>query len=99
VSVQPGEVAIAARLARHVRANLVAYSALFVALGGTGVAASTILVPPNSVGSRQVVDHSLQSRDFRAGALKVSEGTPGPRGPQGRPDRPARSRAWRRAAT
>jgi hypothetical protein len=40
------------RLTDHLRANVIGYLALFVALGGTGYAAVTI--PRNSVGTRQL---------------------------------------------
>lgn len=63
---------------RHLRRNLVAYLALFVALGGTSAAATNALLPRNSVGTKQVIDHSLLSRDFKTGQLKA-----GPRGAQG----------------
>jgi hypothetical protein len=46
----------------------VATIALLVALGGTS-AAAVGLVPRNSVGSSQVIDGSLKSRDFAAGVL------------------------------
>ncbi|HET9102484.1 MAG TPA: hypothetical protein VFN55_03960 [Solirubrobacteraceae bacterium] len=45
------------RALRHLRQNLVAYLALFVALGGTSYAAITI--PRNSVGARQIRNHSI----------------------------------------
>ncbi len=41
----------------HLRQNLVAYLALFVALGGTSYAAITL--PQNSVGNRQLKNHSV----------------------------------------
>jgi hypothetical protein len=41
----------------HLRHNAIAYLALFVALGGTSYAAATL--PANSVGSRQLVNHSV----------------------------------------
>jgi hypothetical protein len=65
--------------ARHLRRNLVAYLALFVALTSSGYAASTKLLPRNSVGTRQVVDHSLRKVDFKPGQLPR-----GARGLQGR---------------
>lgn len=72
---------------RHLRQNLIAYVALFVALSGTSYAAATKLLPPNTVGTRQVVDGSLQARDFRAGQLprgaRGRAGEAGPPGPQG----------------
>jgi hypothetical protein len=51
----------------HVRRNLIAYVALLLALFGlcwTSYAAGSILVPVNSAGSKQVVDHSLLRADF-----------------------------------
>lgn len=62
--------------ARVSPALVVALIALFVALGGTGYAVSQL--PPNSVGSAQVKDHSLLRKDFKQGQLLH-----GPRGPQG----------------
>jgi hypothetical protein len=49
------------RFGTHVRQNVIAYLALFVALGGTSYAAATI-------GSAQVVDNSLQSQDLKDNA-------------------------------
>ena len=72
------------RLARHLARNAVAYAALFVALGGTAFAASTLL-PRNSVGSAQVIDRSLLKVDLKAGqAVRGSRGVPGAAGPVGR---------------
>ena len=45
------------RLLSHVRHNVVAYLALFVALGGTSYAA--VSLPRGSVGSRQLKNHSI----------------------------------------
>jgi hypothetical protein len=45
------------RIAQHLRSNVVAYVALFVALGGTSYAA--LRLPPGSVGTRQLRDHSI----------------------------------------
>jgi hypothetical protein len=50
-----------APIAGHLRRNVVAYVALFVALGGTAYAAGTI-------GSADVIDNSLVSADLRDGA-------------------------------
>jgi hypothetical protein len=72
---------IGQHIARHIRSNLVAYLALFLALGGSSVAATTALLPTNSVGSRQVIDHSLLRQDFKLGQLL--RGPRGPRGAQG----------------
>lgn len=70
-------------LGRHVLRNLVAYVALFVLLGGTAFAAGTLL-PRNSVGSPQVVDRSLASKDVKPGqAPRGAAGLRGTRGPAG----------------
>jgi hypothetical protein len=45
------------RVLRHIRSNVVAYVALFVALGGTSYAA--LRLPANSVGTRQIKNHSI----------------------------------------
>ena len=65
-------------------ATVISLVALFVALGGTGYAA--FAVPRNSVGSAQVVNHSLQTADLSrkaVSALKGGRGPEGPAGPQG----------------
>jgi hypothetical protein len=48
------------RLIRHARSNVIAYLALFVALGGTSYAA--INLPANSVGTRQLKNGSVTPR-------------------------------------
>src|SRR5205823_13636216 len=69
---------------RHLRANAVAYVALSIALSGTSYAAATKLLPANSVGTHQVINHSLLGRDFKAGQLpRGAKGKPGPAGPTG----------------
>lgn len=45
------------RLLAHARSNVIAYLALFVALGGTSYAA--VSLPDGSVGSRQLRNHSI----------------------------------------
>lgn len=45
------------RIVTHVRHNVVAYLALFVALGGTSYAAASL--PRNSVGAPQLRNHSI----------------------------------------
>ena len=84
------------RFRRHPSPALViACLALAVALGGTGYAA--IVLPPNSVGTKQLVNgavvaakvkpHSLVAANFRPGALpagpKGADGLPGATGPSG----------------
>jgi hypothetical protein len=77
---------MASSLARHFRRNLVGYLALLVALSGTGYAASSKLLPRNSVGTEQVIDHSLLKGDFRSGQLpRGRRGAQGLQGPQGQP--------------
>ena len=63
---------------RHLRRNLVAYVALLFALSGTSYAATTALLPANSVGTRQVINGSLLKKDFKSGQLP--RGARGPRG-------------------
>jgi hypothetical protein len=77
------------KLVVHIRSNVVAYLALFIALGGTSYAA--IKLPRNSVGSKQlranavtsgkVKNGTLRTNDFSASALR--RGTRGPTGPPG----------------
>jgi hypothetical protein len=45
------------RLTQHLRANTIAYLALFIALGGTSYAALTL--PAGSVGARQLRNHAI----------------------------------------
>jgi hypothetical protein len=50
------------RIISHLRANTVAYLALFVALGGSSYAAFRL--PANSVGARQLKNHSITPIKF-----------------------------------
>jgi hypothetical protein len=59
------------RIGRHVRGNVVAYLALFVALGGTSAYAA------NTIGSGDVIDDSLQSVDLRNGDVQAVDIAPG----------------------
>jgi hypothetical protein len=52
---------------RHLQANVVAYLALFVALGGTGYAAANL--PAGSVGTRQLKNHSITPIKFDRGSV------------------------------
>jgi len=54
--------------------TVIASIALAVALGGTGYAA--IVLPADSVGTRQVIDGSLLRRDFKAGQLPAAPAGP-----------------------
>jgi hypothetical protein len=69
----------------YLRRHHVALLALFVALGGTSIAATT-LVPRNSVGTRQVINGSLQRADLSKKTVKLlkgNRGAPGAPGLQG----------------
>ncbi len=55
------------RLVTHVRANLVAYVALFIALGGTSYAA--IRLPPGSVGTTQLRNGAVTAKKLARGAV------------------------------
>ena len=70
------------RIRRPTPAMVVACAALLVALGGTSFAAVKVLVPRNSVGSLQVIDHSLLAKDFKT-PPKGPRGLAGPAGPAG----------------
>jgi hypothetical protein len=55
------------RVLNHLRSNVVAYLALFVALGGTSYAA--ISLPAGSVGNRQLKNHSISPIKFDRGSI------------------------------
>jgi hypothetical protein len=52
---------------QHLRGNAIAYLALFVALGGTSYAAFSL--PSNSVGQRQIKNHSITPIKFDRAAI------------------------------
>jgi collagen triple helix repeat protein len=52
--------------------------ALFVALGGTGIAARSALI-----GSKQIADHSIRLVDLNGSVVKALRGQRGPAGPAG----------------
>ena len=60
-----------AAIRTHARSNLVAYLALFVALGGTGAYAA------NTIGSSDVINDSLQSEDVKQATLVRGDFAPG----------------------
>src|SRR5215211_4862429 len=62
-------------------AMVIAVVALFVALGGTSLAAAKLL--PDSVGSPQVINGSLQTVDLSTKAKKALKGNAGPQGAPG----------------
>ena len=64
----------------HLVRNSIAYAALFAALGGSALAARHLL-PKNSVGTAQVINHSLARKDVHPGQAPAgSRGRPGARG-------------------
>jgi hypothetical protein len=67
----------------HLRANIVAYLALFVALGGTSYAAAKL--PANSVGTKQIKKNAVSSTKVKDGSLKAADFAAGqlPAGAQG----------------
>ena len=70
-------------IASYITRHHVALLALFVALGGTSVAAGNALVPRNSVGTAQVVNGSLGTSDLSAKARNALRGERGLQGPAG----------------
>jgi hypothetical protein len=58
------------RIAAHLRANAIAYLALFVALGGTGYAAANL--PANSVGARQLQNGSIVPKKLNSKYIAAS---------------------------
>jgi len=71
------------RTASYIGRHHLALFALFVALGGTSFAASSALLPQNSVGTTQVINGSLQTNDLSNKARNALKGNKGPRGPAG----------------
>jgi hypothetical protein len=69
--------------------TVIACLALVFALGGTAYAAGSALLPANSVGSKQVINHSIKKIDLKAPlprgprGLTGARGSQGPAGPQG----------------
>jgi hypothetical protein len=72
-------------LGRYIRRHHVALLALFVALGGTSVAASNVLLPRNSVGTAQLKNGAVTKKKINKKTLRALRGRRGPRGPQGVP--------------
>lgn len=65
-----------ARITRHLRANAIAYLALFVALGWTGAYAAQ-KVAKNTVKSKQIKDGQVKSQDLANGAVIAAKLAPG----------------------
>ena len=70
-------------IVRYVRRHHLALLAMFVALGGTSLAATNALVPRNSVASPQVVNGSLLKADLAKKTIEALKGNRGPRGLEG----------------
>jgi hypothetical protein len=70
-------------IASYIKRHHVALFALFFALGGTAFAAGNALLPGNSVGTKQVINGSLQTKDLSKTARTALKGNRGPTGPAG----------------
>jgi hypothetical protein len=70
-------------IASYIKRHHVALLALFLALGGTAFAAGNALLPGNSVGTKQVINGSLQANDLSKTARTALKGNRGPTGPAG----------------
>jgi hypothetical protein len=71
------------RIASYATRHHVAMFALFFALGGTSFAAANAVVPSNSVGTKQVINGSLQATDLSNKARSALKGNKGPQGRAG----------------
>jgi hypothetical protein len=69
--------------ASYIKRHHLALLALFFALGGTAFAAGNALLPGNSVGTKQVINGSLQTSDLSKTARTALKGNRGPTGPAG----------------
>jgi hypothetical protein len=69
--------------ASYIGRHHLALFAVFLALGGTSLAATNALLPTNSVGTRQVINGSLQTSDLSKTARSALKGNRGARGPAG----------------
>jgi hypothetical protein len=71
------------KTASYINRHHLALFALFFALGGTSFAAGNALLPGNSVGTKQVINGSLQTNDLSKTARTALKGNRGPAGAQG----------------
>jgi hypothetical protein len=71
------------KTASYINRHHLAMFALFFALGGTSFAASNALLPGNSVGTKQVINGSLQTNDLSKTARSALKGNRGLRGQAG----------------
>jgi hypothetical protein len=65
------------------RHHLALFALVFVTFGGTAFAAGNALLPRNSVGTKQVINGSLQTNDLSKTARTALKGNRGLRGPAG----------------
>jgi hypothetical protein len=70
------------RIARHMRGHCIAYLALFVALGGTSVAAVQAL-PKNSITSKQIKNGTILKADLAKSTIAALHGARGAHGAAG----------------
>jgi hypothetical protein len=71
------------KVRRFLRQQSVALLALFVALGGTSIAASNALLPNNSVGTKQLRNGAVTKTKINAKTLKALKGNRGLQGAKG----------------
>ena len=57
------------RTLQHLRQNVVAYIALFFGLAGTSFGAATMIVPPNSVGTKQLKKNAVTAKKIHSNAV------------------------------
>jgi hypothetical protein len=60
-------------VAGHLRRNLVAYIALFFGLAGTSFGAAKMIVPPNSVGTRQLKKNAVTAKKLHKNAVTAKK--------------------------
>src|SRR5436190_2214597 len=73
------------RILGYVRRHHLALIALFIALGGTSVAATQLVLPRNSVGTRQLKNGAVTKKKIARQTLTGLKGARGPTGAQGLP--------------
>src|SRR5436190_16553881 len=73
------------RILGYVRRHHLALIALFIALGGTSVAATQLVIPRNSVGTKQLKNGAVTKKKIARKTLTGLKGARGPTGAQGAP--------------
>src|SRR5688500_13660868 len=64
---------MSARIAQHIRSNVVGYMALFVALSGTAYAVDGDLPGQNQVGSEDIIDGEVKRDDIAGDAVRTGK--------------------------